>query len=59
MGRGPCPFNQSDVTKAVKGVVAAGLQVARVEIAKDGKIIVVPGEPSKTQATAANEWDEV
>ena len=42
MPRGPCSFKQSDVTRAVKGAVAAGVQVGRVEITKDGSIVVVP-----------------
>jgi hypothetical protein len=44
MSRGVQPFKQGDVTKAVKGVVEAGVKVARVEIAP-GRIIVFAGEP--------------
>lgn len=35
----PATFKQSDVTRAAKGVVAAGLDVVRVEI-QGGKIVV-------------------
>jgi hypothetical protein len=52
-------FKRSDVTRATRAVLAAGLPVARVEI-QDGKITVVPGtldEPGQTKAP--NEWDEV
>jgi len=44
MPRPPSPFRQQDVTKAVKGVTAAGVDIkdiARVEIGGDGKIVVV------------------
>jgi hypothetical protein len=43
MSRGPYSFKQRDMTRAVKAVVAAGLAVARVEVDKDGKIVIVPG----------------
>jgi hypothetical protein len=38
------PFTQSDITRAIKGAVMAGVQVGRVEIAAD-KIIVIAGAP--------------
>lgn len=61
MSRGPCRFTQRDVTKAVKAVVAAGVPVAKVEVDKDGKIVVVTGEPSNTAVPdrEANEWDRI
>jgi hypothetical protein len=45
--RRPSAFKKSDVTRATKAVLAAGLDIARVEIAKDGAIIVVPGKPEQ------------
>ena len=47
MSRGPLPFRQTDVSRAVRGAVAAGLTVQRVEVDKAGKIVVVVGEPGK------------
>jgi hypothetical protein len=40
--RRPSAFKKTDVTRATLAVRAAGLQIDRVEIAKDGSIIVVP-----------------
>jgi hypothetical protein len=37
-------FKQDDVSRAVKGVTAAGLQVARVVVV-DGRIEVIVGDP--------------
>ncbi len=60
MARGSCTFRQRDVTKAVKAVAAAGVEIARVEIDRNGKIIVVTGKPAETTEDAqCNEWDDV
>jgi hypothetical protein len=50
------------VTRAVKAVVAAGIEVARVEVDRAGKIVVVTGKPSENPTSAngeANEWDRI
>lgn len=39
-------FTQGDLTRAVKGAAAAGLPIARVEIAPDGKIVLVAADGS-------------
>jgi hypothetical protein len=58
MARGTCTFKQSDVTKAVKGARLAGVEIARVEIGRDGRIIVVTGKPEHgSVAVDHNEWD--
>jgi hypothetical protein len=43
-------FKQSDITKAIKAAVRAGVKDWRVEIA-DGKIIVVPGDHEQDDLT--------
>jgi hypothetical protein len=58
MARAPSTFRQQDVTRAVKAVVAAGVDIARVEIDKAGKIVIVTaGAPEVTDREEANEWD--
>jgi hypothetical protein len=67
MSRGLLTFRQQDVTRAVKAVVAAGVEVARVEVGKDGKIVIVVGKPVCESSGAGlhgngnrgNPWDEV
>jgi hypothetical protein len=55
--RGPCTFRQRDVIAAVKAVAKAGCEIARVEVRKDGKIVVVTGKTEAPAAGDANEWD--
>lgn len=47
MPKSNCTFRKRDVTAAVRAVIKAGVEVARVDVAKDGKIIVVTGKPSE------------
>lgn len=62
MARSPSTFRRADVTRAVKGVVAAGVGIARVEIDKIGKIVIVAADATSGQlgeSTEGNEWDRV
>ena len=54
-------FRKTDVTRATRAILAAGLDVARVEINKDGVIVVVPGKPEEPadERSETNEWDSV
>jgi hypothetical protein len=58
MSRGPLTFRQTDLTRAVKAVRAAGVEVMRIEIDRAGKIIVVAGKPNEAETTT-NSWDEI
>ena len=49
MARSPSTFRQQDVTRAVKALAAAGVSIARVEISRDGKIVLVPLRPAGPQ----------
>ena len=59
--RRPLIFKKTDLTRALKGVLAAGLEIGRVEISKEGVIVMVPGKPEeRTDASGdINEWDNV
>ena len=50
MARGRCTFKQRDVTAALRAAAAAGVAVARVEVDKDGKIVVVMAGASEPEA---------
>ena len=58
--RTPSAFKQRDLTRAVKAVVAAGVDIARVEIDKAGtiRIITVKAEPNGRDREG-NEWDSI
>jgi hypothetical protein len=59
--RRPSIFKKTDVTRATNAVRAAGLEIARVEINKEGVIVVVPRYPLERPSGEAepNEWDSV
>jgi hypothetical protein len=58
MSKGLQIFKQTDLLRAIKTFQKAGLAVARAEIDRDGKIIVVvAGEGKTIQESTVNEWD--
>ncbi len=59
MPRAPCIFRQRDVTRAIRGARAAGVEVARIELDKEGRIVIVPAQAATTSEAKRNEWDEV
>ena len=58
--RRPSKFKKTDVTRAAKAVLAAGLEIARVEVSRNGSIVVVPSKPEEGKDTneERNEWDD-
>jgi 3-keto-L-gulonate-6-phosphate decarboxylase len=41
MARAPSTFRQQDVTRAIRAAIAGGVDIARIEVAKDGRIVIV------------------
>jgi hypothetical protein len=66
MSRGPQTFRQRDITAALKAARLAGTPVARVEISRDGRIVLVMGKPSEVdgdlvqlnEGEGENPWDK-
>jgi hypothetical protein len=58
MSKRSLTFRQTDLMRAIKATVNAGIEVLRVEIDSSGKIVVVAGKAQETTETD-NPWDEV
>lgn len=61
MPRSASKFKQGDLTRAVKGAVAAGVKIAQVEIDASGKIILIAenGNRQPIRPASENEWDSL
>ena len=59
MSRAPSSFRQQDVTRAVKAVRQAGVEVARVEVDKSGKIVIITADAALEDKQEGNEWDSI
>jgi hypothetical protein len=57
MARAPAIFRQADVTRAFRAAQAASVRVARVEIDRDGKIVIVTADVELDERREGNEWD--
>jgi hypothetical protein len=55
--RGPLSFKETDLMRAIKCAIKAGLQVAGFEITKAGNIMVHTGnKPAEQTEADANPW---
>jgi hypothetical protein len=52
-------FKQIDVTRAVKGALAAGVIVREVIAGKDGQVRIIFQDARGAPPAGANPWDEV
>ena len=50
-------FRQQDVTRALKGAIAAGVEIARVEIDPTGKIVIQLSSGEVKEQAAADDLD--
>jgi len=60
MARAPSTFRQQDVTRAIRAAIAAGVDIARIEVDKAGKIVIVTRNGNGSQvgeSPVVNEWD--
>jgi hypothetical protein len=56
MPRTSSRFRQADITRALKGALAAGLEVGRVEIDAVGKIVVFAKSEAAEAVTPLEGW---
>lgn len=57
MTRGPLSFKETDLVRAIKSALKAGLQVSGFKITKAGSIVIMTGQPAEA-SLAQNPWDE-
>ncbi|MBV5262858.1 hypothetical protein [Pinisolibacter aquiterrae] len=61
MARQPARFKTSDITRAFKGALAAGVECPRVEVEPNGRIVVLVDRPAPSapqEPEVVNPWDE-
>jgi hypothetical protein len=59
MTRGLAHFRQGDLAKACKALKSAGVKIDRVEIAADGKLVVIVKQNGCNAESVTNPWDRV
>ena len=60
MGHGRCTFREIDLTRALRAAKKAGADVARAEVSRDGKIVLVLKNDGQARSISErNEWDEI
>ena len=57
MGHGPARFKETDLIRALRAARKAGADVDRVEIGRDGRIVLVLKNGDQA-SPEGNEWDE-
>ena len=57
MARGPLPVTQADVKRALRGAIAAGVEIARVEIdPRNGHIVILTPRDFSMPAAPYDVW---
>jgi hypothetical protein len=59
MSHGPYRFRESEARRLIKAAHSAGVEIGRLEISPDGRLVIIPGKPTEPPAQSAelNEWD--
>jgi hypothetical protein len=55
VARRPCTFRERDVTRAIRAVEAAGQKIRKIEVDRDGNLVIVIAQDDND--TEKNEWD--
>jgi hypothetical protein len=58
MSRGQLTFRKRDLQRALTTVTQAGHDVARVEIDKAGKIVLILNDEDPIPSSSARDWDK-
>ena len=58
MARAPAAVRQQDVVRAIRAAKVAGVDIRRIEIDPNGKIVIIVGDSERDQREV-NEWDRV
>ena len=59
MTRGPVSFKESDLMRAIRVAIKAGLHLTGFEITRAGSILVHAGKPAEpVESGDDNEWDK-
>jgi hypothetical protein len=59
VSRGRVSFKERDLVRALRGTARTGLRAQRVEIDRDGRIVVFFGKPEQQYDPEGNEWDNI
>lgn len=58
MSHGPYRFRESDMRRAINAARKAGIEIARLDVNKDGGFAIIPGKPSEAPAQSEPPDDE-
>jgi hypothetical protein len=50
-------FKKADLQRAITVAREAEFPIERIEITKDGRIVLIPGTPPKETVTEVNDWE--
>jgi hypothetical protein len=55
MAKRPTPIRKAEIERTVKGVIASGLPISRIEV-EGGKIVIYTNEGAAHQESPLEEW---